>query len=134
MGITIFEILYFCCFQAEQSQSNILEKALVTEKDNFHRLKVTLDNERIRSRDAIDRDNDTILDLRTALEVKKFSCFFVKRSQSASLSSVFSLEVNFFFSFFSFFFASWQKSSLKVIPWLRALFYDSDSYKHDFTI
>ena len=70
--MTISEPLYFCCFQAEQSQSNILEKALVTEKDNFHRLKVTLDNERIRSRDAIDRDNDTILDLRTALEVRFF--------------------------------------------------------------
>ena len=56
-------------FQAEQSQSSILEKALATEKDNFHRLKVTLDTERIRSREAIDRDNDTILDLRTALEV-----------------------------------------------------------------
>ena len=67
----------FVVFQAEQSQSNILEKALVTEKDNFHRLKVTLDNERIRSRDAIDRDNDTILDLRTALEVRFFfSSFF----------------------------------------------------------
>ena len=77
-------------FQAEQSQSSILEKALATEKDNFHRLKVTLDTERIRystlnlklgnlsnescvipfrSREAIDRDNETILDLRTALEV-----------------------------------------------------------------
>ena len=42
---------------------------MATEKDNFHRLKVTLDTERIRSREAIDRDNDTILDLRTALEV-----------------------------------------------------------------
>ena len=64
-----FMHLHYLYFQAEQSQSSILEKALATEKDNFHRLKVTLDTERIRSREAIDRDNDTILDLRTALEV-----------------------------------------------------------------
>ena len=42
---------------------------MANEKDNFHRLKVALDTERFRSREAIDRDNDTILDLRTALEV-----------------------------------------------------------------
>ena len=46
-----------------------MESALANEKDNFHRLKVALDTERVRSREAIDRDNDTILDLRTALEV-----------------------------------------------------------------
>ena len=59
-------------FQAEQSQAQILETALASEKENFHRLKVALDTERIRSREAIDRDNDTILDLRTALEARIF--------------------------------------------------------------
>merc|ERR1719412_711953 len=58
-------------YKAEQSQAAILETALANEKDNFHRLKVALDTERIRSREAIDRDNDTILDLRTALEVER---------------------------------------------------------------
>ena len=66
------EIIIFLSFQAEQSQANILETALANEKDNFHRLKVALDTERMRSREAIDRDNDTILDLRTALEVRVF--------------------------------------------------------------
>ena len=63
-------------FQAEQSQAAILETALANEKDNFHRLKVALDTERIRSREAIDRDNDTILDLRTALEVQILNIIF----------------------------------------------------------
>ncbi len=58
-------------FQAEQSQSAVLENALAAEKENFHRLKMALDSERRRSREAIDRDNDTILDLRTALEVER---------------------------------------------------------------
>ena len=57
--------------KAEQSQAQILETALASEKENFHRLKVALDTERIRSREAIDRDNETILDLRTALEARK---------------------------------------------------------------
>merc|ERR1719412_2383752 len=58
-------------YKAEQSQAQILETALASEKENFHRLKVALDTERIRSREAIDRDNETILDLRTALEVER---------------------------------------------------------------
>ena len=66
--------LFSYFLQAEQTQANILETSLANEKDNFHRLKVALDTERIRSREAIDRDNDTILDLRTALEVRKLSC------------------------------------------------------------
>merc|ERR550532_3202468 len=58
-------------YKAEQTQANILETSLANEKDNSHRLKVALDTERIRSREAIDRDNETILDLRTALEVER---------------------------------------------------------------
>ena len=66
--------------KAEQSQAQILETALASEKENFHRLKVALDTERIRSREAIDRDNETILDLRTALEARKLESHSVWKS------------------------------------------------------
>lgn len=58
-------------YKSEQSQSAILESALATEKDNFRRLKLSLESERLRSREALDRDNDAIIDLRTALEVER---------------------------------------------------------------
>merc|ERR1719228_2927718 len=58
-------------YEAEKMQNCVLEEALHEEKDNFKRITSSLDDERQRSREVSMRDSDTIMDLRTALEVKK---------------------------------------------------------------
>jgi len=58
-------------YEAEKLQTCVLEEALQEEKENFKRITSSLDEERQRSREVSMRDSDTIIDLRTALEVKK---------------------------------------------------------------
>ena len=58
-------------YNAEKLQNCVLEEALCEEKDNFNKIASSLDEERQRSREVSMRDSETIIDLRTALEVKK---------------------------------------------------------------
>ena len=56
---------------SEKDQNSTLESALAAEKQNFNKLISSLDKERIRSREVSIRDTDTIIELRTALEIEK---------------------------------------------------------------
>lgn len=58
-------------YEAEKLQTLVLEEALQSEKDNFNRLTKSLEDERKRSHEASERDSDTIMELRTALEIEK---------------------------------------------------------------
>lgn len=58
-------------YEAERSQSDVLEDALQMERDHFRKLKQTLELERSRAKAASDRDAETIIDLRTSLEVER---------------------------------------------------------------
>ena len=58
-------------YEAEKLQNCVLEEALHEEKDNFKKITSSLGEERHRSKEVSMRDSDTIMDLRTALEVKK---------------------------------------------------------------
>eukprot|EP00092_Neocalanus_flemingeri_P013922 GFUD01015018.1.p1 GENE.GFUD01015018.1~~GFUD01015018.1.p1 ORF type:complete len:813 (+),score=297.49 GFUD01015018.1:699-3137(+) len=58
-------------YEAEKLQNLVLEEALCAEKDNFNKIGSSLDEERQRCREVSIRDSDTIMDLRTALEVEK---------------------------------------------------------------
>lgn len=58
-------------YQSEKNQNSTLEEALAAERENFNKLIASLDKERQRSRDVSVRDTDTIMELRTALEVEK---------------------------------------------------------------
>ena len=58
-------------YEAEKLQTLVLEEALVAEKENFNKLTKSLNEERKRSQEASARDSDTIMELRTALEIEK---------------------------------------------------------------
>ena len=58
-------------YEAEKLQNCVLKEALQEEKDIFNKMTTSLDEERQRSKEVSMRDSDTIMDLRTALEVKK---------------------------------------------------------------
>ena len=58
-------------YEAEKLQSLVLEEALQAEKENFNNLTLSLSEERKRSEEAAARDSETILELRTALEIEK---------------------------------------------------------------
>jgi len=58
-------------YDAEKLQNCVLEEALSAEKENFNKVVSSLDEERSRCREISTRDSDTIMDLRTALEVEK---------------------------------------------------------------
>jgi len=58
-------------YKTERDATLALQKALSSEKENFNRLMSSLKNERLRSKQAGERDSDTIIDLRTALEVER---------------------------------------------------------------
>jgi len=58
-------------YEAEKFQNCILEEAIKEEKENFNKISSSLDEERQRSKEISVRDSDTIMDLRTALEVEK---------------------------------------------------------------
>ena len=60
-------------YEAEKLQNCILEEAIKEEKDNFMKISCSLDEERQRSKEISIRDSDTINELRTALEIEKFS-------------------------------------------------------------
>ena len=58
-------------YEAEKLQTLVLEEALAGEKDNFNKLTKSLNEERKRSNETSSRDSDTIMELRTALEIEK---------------------------------------------------------------
>ena len=58
-------------YEAEKLQTLVLEEALSEEKENFNKLTKSLNEERKRSNEASSRDSDTIMELRTALEIEK---------------------------------------------------------------
>ena len=58
-------------YEAEKRQTLVLEEALKAEKENFNRLSLSLSEERKRAEEAAARDSETILELRTALEIEK---------------------------------------------------------------
>ena len=58
-------------YEAEKLQTLVLEEALQAEKENFNRLSLSLSEERKRAEEAAVRDSETILELRTALEIEK---------------------------------------------------------------
>lgn len=58
-------------YESEKSQNSALEEAVREEKSNFDKVMVSLETERLRSRAVSTKDSDTILELRTALEVEK---------------------------------------------------------------
>ena len=58
-------------YHSEKEQNRTLEEVLGFEKQNLIKLNASLDKERQRSREVSIRDTDTILELRTALEVEK---------------------------------------------------------------
>ena len=58
-------------YEAEKLQTLVLEEALSGEKENFNKLTKSLNEERKRSNEASSRDSDTIMELRTALEIEK---------------------------------------------------------------
>ena len=58
-------------YESEKNQTSVLEESLASEKRNFNQMAASLDAERQRSRDMSTRDSDTIIELRTALEVEK---------------------------------------------------------------
>ena len=58
-------------YEAEKLQTLVLEEALAAEKDNFNKLTKSLNEERKRSNETSTRDSDTIMELRTALEIEK---------------------------------------------------------------
>ena len=58
-------------YEAEKLQTLVLEEALVAEKENFNKLTKSLNEERKRSQEASARDSETIMELRTALEIEK---------------------------------------------------------------
>ena len=58
-------------YESEKNQTLVLEESLASEKRNFNQMAASLDAERQRSRDMSTRDSDTIIELRTALEVEK---------------------------------------------------------------
>ena len=84
-------------YEAEKLQNCVLEDALCAEKDNFNKIASSLDEERQRCREVSTRDSDTIMDLRTALEVQKEngsrlgleSPFLVKKSHNGSKLSLY---------------------------------------------
>ena len=58
-------------YEAEKLQTLVLEEALAGEKENFNKLTKSLNDERKRSNETSSRDSDTIMELRTALEIEK---------------------------------------------------------------
>ena len=58
-------------YEAEKLQNLVLEEAMAAEKENFNALTRSLADERQRAGEAAARDQETILELRTALEVQK---------------------------------------------------------------
>ena len=58
-------------YESEKSQNAALEEAVTAEKENFNKMVASLDSERQRSRAVSTKDSDTIMELRTALEVEK---------------------------------------------------------------
>ena len=58
-------------YEAEKLQNLVMEEALAAEKVNFDKLTKSLDDERKRSDEASTRDGETIMELRTALEIEK---------------------------------------------------------------
>jgi len=58
-------------YESEKSQNAALEEAVTAEKENFNKMVSSLDSERQRSRAVSTKDSDTIMELRTALEVEK---------------------------------------------------------------
>ncbi len=57
--------------EEDRRQTRLLQEAVRCEAENYRKLKATLADERQRSKSASDRDSDTILELRTALEVER---------------------------------------------------------------
>lgn len=58
-------------YESEKLQNLVMEEALAAEKENFNKLSKSLTEERKRSQEASARDSDTIMELRTALEIEK---------------------------------------------------------------
>ena len=58
-------------YETERNQSRVLEEALNGERENFRKLKQTLDLERSRAKAASERDAETIIELRTTLEMER---------------------------------------------------------------
>merc|ERR1712076_244397 len=54
-----------------KSANSSLEIAACAERENFGRLKQALEKERIRGKRAAERDTETIMELRTAIEVER---------------------------------------------------------------
>ena len=102
-------------YEAEKLQSSVLEEALQAEKENFNKLTQSLSEERKRFNEASARDCETILELRTELEMEKEKEVrpASARSNKGSKTSLFGsrqsvnqhdelLQVNYFLIYISF--------------------------------
>ena len=102
-------------YEAEKLQSSVLEEALQAEKENFNKMTSSLSEERKRFNEATARDSETILELRTELEMEKEKEVrpASARSNKGSKTSLFGsrqsvnqhdelLQVNYFLIYISF--------------------------------
>ncbi len=70
-------------YEEERAQATMMEEALRSEREAMHKLTATLELERGRAKAASDRDADTIIELRTALEVDGLLNVRIKRRKES---------------------------------------------------